>query len=340
MSTVMTPNEIAAGISRGFARFIENEMRRQRGMPRDYIYASSWRACTRQMALDMLSPDKLPEFSVDTLANFRRGKDRERDLLADLTRAGRDSEPSFEVVGREERFELRDHKGRIAIVGKVDARLEMGERSAPLEVKSWHPRLVARIEVFDDLFLNRWTRAGAHQILAYLLASHEPFGFLALDRNGLPLVLEVELEQHLDRMEDFLARAELALDAKEKVLAKQDSQYLPAFIQDAAECKYCGFYGSICNPPSFTEGAELVVDESIIQKIERWHEVRDASQEYEALDRDIKQRFRGIEMAVAGGFLLEGKFGKSTRYDIPDQIKKKYASVDPKGRFTLSITKI
>src|SRR5262245_59135756 len=110
--TPLSPAEVAAGISKGFADFIAHEERRTRGAPRDYVYASSWRACTRQMALELLAPDKLPDFSIDTLANLRRGRDRERDLLADLTRAGRNAEPSFEVIGREQRFELKDHKGR------------------------------------------------------------------------------------------------------------------------------------------------------------------------------------------------------------------------------------
>jgi hypothetical protein len=291
------------------------------------------------MALEMLEPDKLPEWSADTLANFRRGRDRERDLLADLTRAGRDSEPPFEVIGREERFELRDHKGRVCIVGKVDAQLKIGRSSHPLEVKSWNTNTVARIETFEDLFLNRWTRAGGYQLLAYLLATNEACGFLLLDRNGLPLLLEVELEKHLDRIEDFLERAEIALDAKEKGL--------PPFIQDASECRYCGFYGGVCNPPSFSAGAEIVVDEGWIEKLERWHATKEAGEEHEALDKAIKKQFRGTDLAIAGGFLIEGEWQKQRYYDIPadeqkriDAIRERYVRVEPKGKFLLKVTKI
>lgn len=349
---VLTPSEIVAGISKGFQEYIESVERRSRSGARDYVYASSWRACTRQMALEMLEPDKLPDWSADTLANFRRGKDRERDLLADFTRAGRNSDPPFEVIGREERFELRDHKGRVCIVGKVDAQLKVRRSSHPMEVKSWNPNLVARIESFDDLFLNRWTKAGAHQILAYMLAKNEPLGFFLLDRNGLPLLLPVELEKHLDRIEDFLARAEKALDAKEAVDSQkavnwQMNYYLPAFIDDPAECKYCGFYGSICQPPSFSRGADIVVDETVIQKIERWYETKDAGEEHETLDKELKKRFRGIEMVIAGGFLLDGHWKPGTRYDLSDEakeqieaIKKPFARKDPKYAYTMTVTKV
>lgn len=353
MSAVaMTASELAASISQGFTRFIEDAERRSRGGQRDYIYASSWRACTRQMALDMLESDKLPDFSVDTLANFRRGKDRERDLLADFTRAGRNSNPPFEVIGREERFELRDHKGRVCIVGKVDAQLKIGRNSHPLEVKSWNVNTVARIETFEDLFQNRWTRSGAYQILAYLLAKNEPLGFFLLDRNGLPLLLDVELDKHLDRIEDFLHRAEIALDAAQPIKnAKKYDDWsatiLPPFIQDASECKYCGFYGSVCNPPSFSAGAEIIVDETTVQMVERYADIKEIGEEFEGLEKAIKKKFRGTEMAIVGKTLVEGHWQRDTKYSLTEEaktqieaIKAPFAKKVEKGKFFLTVTKI
>lgn len=347
-TTTFTPAELARNISEGFRQYIEQTERRSRGGAREYVYASAWRACTRQMALEMLESDKLPEWSADTLANFRRGKDRERDLLADFTRAGRNSDPSFEVVGREERFELRDHKGRVCIVGKVDAQLKIGRSSHPLEVKSWNVNTVARIETFEDLFTNRWTRSGAHQILAYLLAKNEPLGFFLLDRNGLPLLLEVELEKHLHRIEDFLARAEIALDAVDwKRFPSDGRDMMPPYIKDASECKYCGFYGSVCNPPSFSAGAELIVDESTVQMVERYAAMQEAGEEYETLDKAIKKKFRGTDMALVGSVLLEGRWKPGVRYDLSDEakekidaIKKPFATKDSKFAYSLKVTKL
>lgn len=348
-TTVLTPSELAIGISEGYRQYIESTERRPRsGKPRDYVWASSWRACTRQMSLDMLESDKLPEWSADTLANFRRGRDRERDLLADFTRAGRNSEPPFEVIGREERFELRDHKGRVCIVGKVDAQLKVGRSAHPMECKSWNPNLVARIESFEDLFLNRWTRPGAHQILAYMLAKEEPLGFMLLDRNGLPLLLEVELEKHLHRIEDFLHRAEIALDAVDwKRFPSDGRDMMPPYIQDASECKYCGFYGSACNPPSFSAGAEIVVDETTVQMVERYAAIQETGEEYEALDKAIKKKFRGTDMAIVGNTLVEGKWKPGVRYDLSDEakqtidaIKKPFATKDSKYAYSLTVTKL
>lgn len=351
---VLTPAELAIGIMEGYRGFIEREERRTKQESRQAVYASSWRACTRQMALELVAPGALPDFEASTLANFRRGKDRERNLRADLMNAGRDSTPSFEVVGMEERFTLRDHKGRIVIAGKVDAQIQIGRKRFPLEIKSWHPNLVAKIRTFEDLFDNRWTRSGAHQLLAYLLAMAVPVGFMLLDRNGLPLLLEVELERHLDRIEDFLHRAEIAMDAAEafKRIAKDREtpegasapsafEALPAFHDDPSECRKCGFFGSVCNPPISHDGAKIVTDEETLIALETREALKDSHRAYEAADEQVKERFRGIPQAIAGPFLVTGKPRKTTKTVFPDEATKKlYQKSDPEGAWIVTVTQV
>jgi len=46
------------------------------------------------------------------LVKFRRGSDRERDPLADLSRSGRDADPPFHILNQQERFELKGRDGR------------------------------------------------------------------------------------------------------------------------------------------------------------------------------------------------------------------------------------
>jgi len=188
-----TPAQIADTVKSAWSAFLTAKQRPNQ--PHDYVYASSYRACERRMVYELVSAEQLPPWPADVLAKFRRGEDRERDLLADLSRIGRDAEPTFSLVGQQERFALKDHKGRTAIVGKVDARLQVNGVRAPLEVKAWSPQLVDRIETFEDLFEGPWTRSGAYQLLSYLYGAGEPFGFLLLDRSGLPVLLPVELDE-------------------------------------------------------------------------------------------------------------------------------------------------
>lgn len=302
--------------------------------PRNYVYASSWRACDRRMVYDMICPDQVQPFTPDTLANFRRGNDRERELLIDLARVGRAMSTPFEVIGQQERFELKDRKGRVVIVGKTDARLKFGRTSsAPVETKSWNVNTVARISRFEDLFLNPWTRSGAYQLLCYLYGSNEPIGFMILDRNGLPLILPVVLYDWLDEVEHFLTRAQAAMDHRE-------AGTLPDFHTDPSDCKRCPFFGTACNPPLKYEGAAVITDPEIVQMLEIREQNKKAAKDFEWTDKEIKRRLRGCESGVAGGFMVSGKWGKNTTYDLPEALKTQYKKVDEKGKFTLTITRV
>lgn len=333
MTTAASPSPaaIAAGISDAWARSLTRTSRPQNAHP--YVYASQCRACDRRMVYEMTCPDQLPPWTAEILARFRRGDDRERDNLADLQRVGRDADPPFSVLGQQERFELRDHRGRVAIVGKVDARLAINGTRAPIEVKSWAPTLVSRIETFDDVFASPWTRAGGYQLLAYLYGAGEPFGFLLLDGAGLPRLLPVELDQNLDRMEEFLARAERALDHAE-------AGTLPDYLDDPAECRRCPWYGGTCNPPLSAIGAQLLGDPELEAALDRRETLKAAADEFDALDKDIKAQLRGVESGIAGAFHIVGRWMKTSRVELPPDLKKQYTVSNPKGQFRLEITRL
>jgi hypothetical protein len=332
MTTSPPPAVIAEQVTAAWARYLARDARRS--SPHRYVWASSWRVCDRRMAYEMTQPGTLPPWPPELLARFRRGNDRERDILGDLVRIGRDAEPPFTVIGQQERFELKDHKGRVAISGKVDARLQFDRQCPPLEVKAWSPFLVDRIQTFADLFDNPWTIGGAHQLLAYLYGAGEPFGFLLLDRSGLPLLLPVELEAHLDRMEAFLMKAERVIDHVE-------AGTLPDFLpDDPAECRRCAWYGHTCNPPLTANAATVLTDPELEAQLERREQLQAAGREYLDLDRTIKDRLRGIESGIIGKFQVTGTWGKQSRVDLPADLKRQYTVTDPKGRFTLEITKV
>ncbi len=345
-TTTITIQERATAIERAWEYFIvAEEAKTQHKRP--YVYASAWTPCDRRMVLEMVEGDKLPPLPPEALANMRRGQDRERDLISDLRRIGRNAEPAFEVVGEQERFELKDRKGRVVGVGKVDAQLHFADGlKAPLECKSWNVNLTARVETFEDLWRSPWTKRGAYQMLAYLYGSNHEVGFMMLDRNGLPHLLPVELNKHLEEMEEFLGRATAAMDAAElyKVRNAEDDSgtlALPDYIRDADECKRCPFFGSVCNPPvSRGEGAAILTDETLHVALERRAELEPAAKEFDSLDGEVKEKLRGVELGLAGNFLVEGKWQAKTSYEIPKEIKKQYEKVDPKGTFRLKITRV
>lgn len=331
-TATLTPTAIADGIHAAWGNYLTASARPQ--TPHAYVYASSYRTCDRRMVYEMTMPEIQPPWPAEVLAKFRRGDDRERDLLVDLTRIGRDAEPAFKVLGQQERFTLRDHKSRIAIVGKVDARLEVGDARPPLEVKAWSPMITDRIERFDDLFDSPWTRAGGYQLLSYLYGAGEPYGFLLLDRSGIPRLIPVELEPNLERMEDFLAKAERVID-------HADAGTLPDYLaDDPAECRRCTWYGHTCNPPLAAIGATLLNDPELEAALAKREELKAAADAFDDLDKDIKGKLRGVESGIAGAFQIIGKWAKTSRVELPADLKKQYTVTNPRGQFRLEITKL
>lgn len=301
---------------------------------RAYVYASQYDPCTRKLVLDMTDGDKQPVWQPDQLANFARGEDREASNLIFLSRAGQVSMPPFKVIGQQERFELKDRRGRVVIVGKTDATLDFWTRGqkCKAEVKSWHPNLTAGLKSFDDLFLKDWTSRAAYQMLAYLYGAGDSIGFMIMDRHGLPLILPVELEKHLDKMETFLQASTDAQDHRE-------AGTLPDFHQDSSHCRRCWCFGGICNPPTDSQAAHVLPDPVLEARLERRHELQEAADEWEILDTEIKTRLRGVESGVCGNFMVKGTWQKLVTYPLPAEIKSQYKKEDPKGKFVLKITR-
>lgn len=329
-SSTLAPAAIAKAVEEAWAAFLLAERRLPNPHP-THVYASAWRPCERRMVYEMTVPDQQPPFDAFTLARFRRGNDRERDLLADLARMGRNATPPFQVIGQQDAFKVRDRRGRYVISGKVDAFLSIERMKAPIEVKAWSPQLVDRIETFTDLFDNVWTRSGGYQLLAYLYGHGDPVGFMVLDRSGLPKLVPVVLEEHLDRMEDFLAKAERCVDHAQ-------AETLPPFLEgDAAECRRCPFYGGVCQPPLGAADVQVFTDAELEADLERWHALRDAGKEWASLDDKLKKRLRGTENGIAGPFSITGKWVKLSRLELPEELKRQHTVTDPKGKFFLTI---
>src|SRR4029079_19412761 len=100
---VLQPADLAHGIEYAWAQWLLKQ--RRSPTPHATVWASSYRECERRMVYDLTCPDQQPPFDATVLARFRRGDDRERDLLADLQRIGREAEPAFEVANQQERLE-------------------------------------------------------------------------------------------------------------------------------------------------------------------------------------------------------------------------------------------
>ncbi len=154
-----------------------------------------------------------------------------------------------------------------------------------------------------------------------------------LDRSGIPKLLPVILNDHLDRMEEFLAKAERVVDHAQ-------AGTLPDYINDPGECRRCDFFGATCNPPMSAGGAVVLTDPELEAALTRREELKAAADEFDKIDKRVKAQLRGIEEGIAGPFVINGKWQKKTTTDLPADVKKLYSTTDPKGSFRLEIVRL
>jgi len=279
------------------------------------VYASGRKKCVRAMALDLIAWDQKPAFEPEALERMRQGKEREKDIIARLIRIGNSARPRFEVIHEQYGENLKDRKGRIVIRMKIDGRFkfETGEHP-PFEIKRY--AMADGIDTVEDFDKSPWTRGAVDQMLMYLLAHNEPFGFFVLETRGLPKLIAVFLDEHLERAEAFLRDAETAMDAKEAYAARGQAA-LPPFINDPSECRRCPFFGRVCNPPvNAGAGIRVIDDPELEEWLKRRDELAPASSEYQRLDRAIKERFKGVELALIGDFQISGKPVERKGYEV------------------------
>jgi hypothetical protein len=286
------------------------------------------------MALDLLHPEDRGTIEPDSLERMRRGTEREASIVARLMQIGPRCSPPFEVIEGQKRFEIADRDGLVLISGKVDGRLRFSSKERPVfEVKSGET--FKRATCLEDLDYSPWTRHALDQLLSYLLSQGEPWGFFIIDRPGVPLFLRVNLEDHLGRAEGFLRDARTAVDARFGRVG------MPAFTQDRADCRRCDHFKKSCTRPSdFGSGVQVITDAHLITLAEIREKNRAAAKEYEHADKELKGALRGVEEGLVGDFLVRGRWQKKTRVEIPDDIKAKYSTVDPKGSFVINIDRL
>ena len=87
-------------------------------------------------------------------------------------------------------------------------------------------------------------------------------------------------------------------------------------------------------------GWTVLADEELIRLAEVREANGAAAKEYESADAHLKKALRGVERGLLGPFEVSGAWGKLTKYDVPDEVKKQYAVSDPQGRFTLTIERV
>ncbi len=312
------------------ADLVRESKERVRYQPRN-VYASQWHPCTRNLALNLLRWENRPPFGPDALNRMEFGVQVEDFLLRRLSSAGRSAKVKFTIAGQQERIEIKDRNGRVIITGKKDCSIVFGKdrEGHPTEVK-WGDA-VRNVTDIEGFARSVWARKYPYQLLAYLYGKGIQLGFMLLPKMAGLDPIPVVLEDHLDKMEDFVARATEAMDSAAKISTlgrpatpAELEQFLPLCITDAAECGRCWHYNLNCFPATMGGLGGDILPDDIEEAIEMYNSTRDAHLAHTRAGKRVKEATRGKPIALAGKYYVEGKWQGQTVYTIPDKIKAKY----------------
>lgn len=295
---------VASIVSAALAREFVDEIDWGVGGERTHVWASGYRECARAMALDLLFPEDRGKLSGDSCARMALGKDFEANLRARLERAGRRSDPRFEVEGAQEHWKLyhREHPERVVLTGKTDGkiRIEGARKGVVFEIKRGDS--FKRCRTVDDLLAGRWSAAAVYQALGYLLGVDLAEAVIIIDSGGVPTLIPIRLEDHRDKAEAFLAAAEVASECK------HDGRQLPGFAENPELCDGCDHRGKSCAPPWFSgEGPWVSSDPGLVEVVETCLRTREAAREYGRGWERLKTLCRGLKLVLIGGHTITGK---------------------------------
>jgi len=279
--------------------------------------------CLRAEVLSITHWDARPPVSPDLKARFAIGNERERvigRLLEDI---------GFELVEGQRPFELNGRDGTLVATGRIDGRLRWHGAKPVYECKSMHPNFFAQVRCLEDLHTWPWTERYLWQIQGYLLAADESEGLIVLDNllGGLK-VFDVTLD---------LEVAEWVLSHCEKVVEYLKRDEVPPFHSDPSHCRRCEWRGRQCNPElDHGPGIVMLSDPELAAELVEREKLDEARKRYDELDKHAKAAVKAtlparfevgdIHRVIVGDFMATAKGTKYTSYDIPADVKAKYAT--------------
>lgn len=266
---------------------------------RNHTYASGWSPCERQMVLDATKPQGIkgsPE------AIFQRGNDIEAFVMRNLITSARLADIPFTVDRSQERVEVYNSKGEKLIGGKVDAIIEFPAFGTTFvgEIKSG--RIANRLNSGKDLvdptlFASKWL----HQLLIYMHRLGHDGLFILDDYCGIKAI-EVKMEDHPGKVEDFLEKAELVNDIARGRVDERESR----MIEREGVCKWCAHRDVTCFPKmSYAEkGVEEgghIMDNELSEALCQIVSLGGAAKKYQKARDYMKEKLRNTRGAVVQG---------------------------------------
>lgn len=246
---------------------------------------------------------------------FDEGIDRERFAIRKLQDLGYDV---VQQQGSGDKDSLFDEKLNIGL--RIDGRIRRGEEKPVIEVKSMSPYDYEAIKSYEDMKHHKKWRIRSYcaqgQLCLFKMNAEYGLYLLVTYRRpikAIPFVLDYEF------VESIIKQTELV----NEYVAKKELPEPDTSIEDGihAECPFLHICGVT---RQLGDDVQIIEDEEIICLLNKRASLEKSSKEFEKIDERLKEYFKTRRESIAGDFHIFTTDRKSTKYNIPDEIKAPY----------------
>lgn len=277
--------------------------------------------CERADVLSITEWANRPSFPAEVRMKLEAGKRQELAVIRELMDLG------YEIEQQQLHVSINGKDGQEICRGKIDGKINRNRQRIPFEVKYVEGYIIDGAEEGRDLDRWWWTKKWFWQMQGYLWATGEPCGVILLTDGRRWKLLPCQADAET---------GEWIYQRCEKVIAHAAAKTLPDFHANPAVCRRCWCYGRVCQPPmTFGDGMQTIDDPDLAQALEIRARTSKSRQEYETADKAIKERVKGMQQAVCGDWIMTRSEYATTRYAVPDEIKKQYATTAKASRLNI-----
>ena len=259
--------------------------------------------CLRYLVFLRTKWDQRSPYSVGTLLRFLEGQLHENAVIDLLRRAG------FVIVEQQRTFYWEKYQ----ISGHIDGKVMIEGKTYPLEIKSVSPFIWPKLNSIEDMKRSKfmYIRKYPAQMMIYLLLDNSERGVMLLKNKSSGQLKEIWVDLDYDLAEEMVQKAEAVNRHIEEGTVPNPIEY------DEEICGQCPFV-HICMPDVFRHPIGISEDLELIEKLERWWELKPLAEEFRNLDADLSKAFEGVDRMLIGDFLITGKWVERKAYTVPE----------------------
>ena len=237
---------------------------------------------------------------------FDEGNLHEDAVLRDLREAG------IRIIEQQRSFEWKKYQ----ITGSIDGKIQDDGNIIPIEIKSFSQWNWNAINSAEDMFKSKavYMKKYPAQLTLYLIMGEKETGLFILKNKTNGLLKQIPLKL------DF-AYAETLIQKAERINAHIKAGTLPDRIPYEDNISGDCPFAHICLPDHKHE-ATLLDDPELESKLDRRGELKSLKDEFEEIDKEIKNSLKEKSEAIIGKWMVKGKWVNKTLKATEEKIIK------------------